>query len=516
MPNSDGEYVGDSSSDDAFSDHDHDHDLDDRPAPRRDGTSRARPRPSRQKGRHVDKGKGRALERWEAPVTRYELEADGKETDRAHEDLARILEARKRARIRQEVQPFQRGIIRHLVLIMDMSEAMLEKDMDMRPNRYLVMIRIVKEYISDFFEQNPISQLSVLGMYDGKCIKISNLSGNPNDHISAIDMLRQESSSMGPVEPKGSPSLQNALEMSRAMLYHTPKHGTREVVILLGALLSNDPGDIRETMASCAKDLLKVNIIGMLARLKVCQEIVARTNGGDESGYSVATDRTHFRELLRATTAPPVVRSTEEDAHLANLLVMGFPSRMEEEKPSLCACHGELVRGGYTCPRCLTKVCSLPQTCPACNLTLILSTHLARSYHHLFPLRAWLIVSWSRAREMGTTRCKACLKPFPPIVSKAVEDEQRAAEMEVEVGAGPESDLFISEGPHGVQVETRETKLEGSSESARYECPSCRHHYCVDCDVFCHQTLFNCPGCQSGPRAVPIGKNGDPDAMDLA
>jgi transcription initiation factor TFIIH subunit 2 len=76
---------------------------------------------------------------------------------------------------------------------MDMSEAMLEKDMDMRPNRYLVMIRTVKDYVQDFFEQNPISQLSILAMYDGKCIKISDLSGNPNDHISAIDSLRKES-----------------------------------------------------------------------------------------------------------------------------------------------------------------------------------------------------------------------------------------------------------------------------------------------------------------------------------
>ena len=34
--------------------------------------------------------------------------------------------------------------------------------------------------------------------------------------------------------------------------------------------------------------------------------------------------------------------------------------------------------------------------------------------------------------------------------------------------------------------------------SSRYECPVCREHFCVDCDVFAHEVVHNCPGCQSG------------------
>jgi transcription initiation factor TFIIH subunit 2 len=364
-----------------------------------------------------------------------------------------------------------------------MSEAMEEKDM--RPNRYAVMIRSTTDFIRDFFEQNPISQLSVLGMYDGKCIRISDLSGNPNDHIAAIQKLRTgDGKDELPVDPKGSPSLQNALDMCRAMLYHTPKHGTREVLIILGALLTNDPGDIHQTIASCVKEKVRVSVIGMLARLKVCQDIVALTNGGDESGYSVAVDQFQFRELLRATTAPPAIRNNEEDAHIANLLIMGFPSRMEEDKPSLCACHSNPIRGGYICPRCHTKVCSLPQTCPACGLTLILSTHLARSYHHLFPLRNFIEVSWSRAKEVGALQCKGCLKLFPPIPN------------DIKQNGVTETEDFIL-GEDGVIQNAHASLVEGSSESSRYECQNCHNHFCVDCDVFCHQTLFNCPGCQS-------------------
>jgi transcription initiation factor TFIIH subunit 2 len=378
------------------------------------------------------------------------------------------------------LQPLQRGIIRHLVLVLDLSEAMTEKDM--RPNRLIVMIRAVQEFVTDYFEQNPISQLSLLGMYDGRCIRVSDLSGNPTDHITALQILRVgDGKETLPKEPKGSPSLENALEMCRAMLYHAPPHSTREVLIVLGALLTVDPGDIHKTIASCVKDRVKVSIIGMLARMKICQEIVSRTNSGDESGYTIAIDQYSVRDLLKSFTAPPIVRQSEEDANVANLLIMGFPSKVEEEHESFCACHSELTRTGYICPRCEAKVCSLPQTCPLCGLTLILSTHLARSYHHLFPLANFTEVSWARAQEVGSLQCKGCLIEFPPVPRLNTNGQEEGQDVEM-----IDSELVQSE---------QAALVQGSSESARYECQICHNHFCVDCDVFCHQTLFNCPGC---------------------
>ena len=132
-------------------------------------------------------------------------------------------------RLRKDTKPFQRGIIRHVILVLDLSEAMLEKDM--RPNRYITIIKYTQEYIREFFEQNPISQMSVMAMHDGLCVRVSELSGNPAEHIAAIHGLRTPKNSRdAPKEPKGSPSLQNALELARATLYHTPSHGTREEI----------------------------------------------------------------------------------------------------------------------------------------------------------------------------------------------------------------------------------------------------------------------------------------------
>lgn len=35
----------------------------------------------------------------------------------------------------------------------------------------------------------------------------------------------------------------------------------------------------------------------------------------------------------------------------------------------------------------------------------------------------------------------------------------------------------------------------GIAESGRYACTSCGTHFCIDCDVFCHAEVHNCPGC---------------------
>ena len=374
-------------------------------------------------------------------------------------------------RLLRDTTPLQRGIIRHLILILDLSFAMVEKDL--RPTRYLLTLRYAGEFVTEYFEQNPISQLGIIGMRDGIAVRISDMSGNPSEHIEKLKGLRTQ-------EPQGNPSLQNALEMARAALFHAPSHGTREVLIVYGALLSSDPGDIHDTMSSLITDRIRVSIVGLAAQVAICAELCTRTNAGDDSHYRVALNEVHLRELMMGLTTPPVTRSARQSQ--PSLLMMGFPSRTSTTTGaalSFCACHSKLTRGGYACSRCETRVCSLPAECPACGLTLILSTHLARSYHHLFPLRNWVEVPWSEARK--SSACFACLMPFP--------SAPKGKGIEAVGGERPE--------------------VKGLSESGRYACEVCGKHFCIDCDVFAHETVHNCPGCQSDTR----GAEGEVDRM---
>ncbi|OWO97613.1 hypothetical protein B2J93_8594 [Marssonina coronariae] len=227
-----------------------------------------------------------------------------------------LRDAGKRKRLLRDTTPLQRGIIRHFILILDLSFAMVEKDM--RPTRYLLTLRYASEFITEYFEQNPISQLGILGMRDGIAVRVSDMSGNPAEHIENIKKLRES-------QGQGNPSLQNALEMARAALYHTPSHGTREVLIISAALLTSDPGDIMDTIESLITDRIRVSVVGLAAQVKILSEICSRTNAGDEGNYHVALNEQHFRESLMALTTPPVTRTKKQSQ--SSLLMMGFPSR---------------------------------------------------------------------------------------------------------------------------------------------------------------------------------------------
>lgn len=263
-----------------------------------------------------------------------------------------------------------------------------------------------------------------------------------------------------------------------------------------------------------------MSIVGLAAQVAICEQLCSRTNGGDTSNYAVALHEQHFRELFLAATTPPVTHPTpttttttdksnppqqkQQQQHQppnnqASLLMMGFPSRSLASKDhvSLCACHNRPTREGYACTRCRAKVCRLPAECPVCALTLVLSTHLARSYHHLFPLRGWVEVSWAEAaaaatasrREGGGGACFACLAPFP-----AMPPQQAQAQV---YGNGRDRDKGKERGGLAPEV-----KAAGVSESGRYACTVCGNHFCIDCDVFAHEVIHNCPGCQSDTRGA--------------
>ncbi|KAL1902145.1 hypothetical protein Cpir12675_000044 [Ceratocystis pirilliformis] len=419
--------------------------------------------------------------------------------------LAEVLEAEKRRRLMRDTTPLQRGIIRHLMLVLDMSFAMAEKDM--LPSRYRLVFSYAADFVKEYFEQNPISQMGIIGMRDGVGIRVSEISGNPEEHLKQLHKWQTEE------EPQGNPSLQNALEMCRGALFNTPSHGTREVLVIYGALLSSDPGDIQDTVANLITDRIRVSIVGLAAQVAICAELCQRTNAGDKSQYNIALDEGHLRDLFLAATTPPVTRTAEQAA--PSLLMMGFPSRTvaagSANAVAYCGCHNKLFREGYMCTRCGCRVCRLPASCPSCGLTLILSTHLARSYHHLFPLKNFVEVSWADAAR--SISCYACQTPFPRKPSAtdttasgnnngnangAANDSTASANGKTHQKTVPESGSVVA----GHKEQMKRTELKGVSESGRYACILCKNHFCVDCDVFAHEVIHNCAGCQGDTRAA--------------
>jgi transcription initiation factor TFIIH subunit 2 len=160
-----------------------------------------------------------------------------------------------------------------------------------------------------------------------------------------------------------------------------PWHGSREVVVLYGALTTRDHGDITHTIDELQQGRVRVSVVGLGAEVHVLARLARNTHGS----YQVAPDHQQVSELLLAHCPPPPCTADTDTLQLAALIHMGFPKKQTGVQ-TYCGCHNELRIEGYECPRCQTLCCELPAECAVCGLSLILSPHLARSYHHLFPV----------------------------------------------------------------------------------------------------------------------------------
>ena len=78
--------------------------------------------------------------------------------------------------------------------------------------------------MEEFFYLNPISQVGLVITRNKRAELISELAGNPRQHVESIKRLSQETS-----ECSGEPSLQNSLELTIQTLRHMPAHASREV-----------------------------------------------------------------------------------------------------------------------------------------------------------------------------------------------------------------------------------------------------------------------------------------------
>ena len=209
----------------------------------------------------------------------------------------------------------------------------------------------------------------------------------------------------------GEPSLQNSLELVLSSLKHMPAHASREVIIIMGSLTTCDPGDIAKTIEAARQCKVRVSVINLSAEVRVYKELAKETGGV----HNVILDDLHFKDLLASHLDPPASAAMAE----SSLIRMGFPSHAGREGEGglgMCLCHLEssmdegrrISTAGYCCPQCSAKYCELPVECRGCGLTLVSAPHLARSYHHLFPLLPFL-------EQTGETSgvCAACGGPFP-------------------------------------------------------------------------------------------------------
>lgn len=206
--------------------------------------------------------------------------------------------------------------MRHLYLILDATEAMSTPDL--KPTRFLCTLKLLESFITEFFDQNPISQLGLILLKNKRAEKIADLAGNYKNQIKIVQGLAKSSLT-------SEPSLQHGLEIALQTLKMIPAHASREILMILGSLTTCDAGDIHETIETLKQENIRCSVISLAAETRICKFLATETSGV----YSAILDESHYKDQLFQHIEPLQTTSTQE----CSLIKMGFPhGNVDENK----------------------------------------------------------------------------------------------------------------------------------------------------------------------------------------
>lgn len=362
---------------------------------------------------------------WKDLATSENSDAKHKESEGAPRKKAK----RKHAPAQQA--RVQRGMIRYVILVVDCSTAMTE--VDFKPSRFAAAVELVRAFVREFLDQNPLCQLSIVVSFDATAKALTEMSGITHHHDKVLQSIR----------PSGEFSLQNALILATERLQVIPSYGHREVIVLHAAPRTCDPSDVFREIAKLKRLAIRCSVVSLVCEVYIFRKLTEDTNGE----FAVSTSKRHLRELLFKHVKPLPSLLPVGSTPTCNLIEMGFPVFKKSLIPTLAIGSQRFNLEGYHCPRCNTKVEDLPTPCPVCGLALVRSDHLARSYHHLFPVPVYRSVT-----PTERSKCFGCA-----------------------------------------------TSIAAAAEA--FQCSECSRVFCGDCDEFVHTALHVCPGCESAPAS---------------
>ncbi|KAL3943345.1 MAG: hypothetical protein SGBAC_002586 [Bacillariaceae sp.] len=431
---------------------------------------------------------------WETAV---QEDADGRIIVSGGETRADMI---RRRRKRQEQNDYAqrnrrvvRDMIRYIYVLIDASRWTRDKDPVLPGGtRIEVVLQLLQEFISEYYDQNPLSHLGFVILKDGEAEILTQLSSSSKTNKLALQSVAEIIAREGP-SGGGEFSLQNGLEVAGRSLGHQPRHGSREILILCGALASTDPGHLlTETLPRLKASNVRVSALALAAEMHVCRKVAEETGGS----LGVCLDKDHMRDWLFGQCVPPPSLKKKHQQFACEMIQMGFPARSTLDIPTLVHATQDiklLARTAYTCPRCYAKVSELPMDCVVCGLKLVLAPHLARTFHHLFPVKPFQEVLPDENAEVKigdrVVSSNASMEKWnQPKTTTLLDSSLRLSK------DGDITTCFACLRLVGVPRPTNNPDKAGEP-VLRYECPDCTNMFCEDCSAFLHETLHNCPGC---------------------
>lgn len=353
--------------------------------------------------------------------------------------------------------PMRKGIIRYVVVLIDLSKQMDETGI-FRPNCLGATLEVLKVFVIEFFEKNPLSYIGICFSKEGKADVLTRLSSSKDVHLESLKKFITGIDF----------SLQNGLLVAYSCLKFIPKYFSREIIVLQASLSTCDPGDIFETIETLRQNDIRCSFVSLSAEVYICKKTTELTNGT----YTVAKSKENLHELLlKHLQAPDIsIPSTQtgEKQKPSQLkgtyLAMGFPSKRKvfcfDETKTLA------IQQGFECPRCLNPARSLPTECNICGLHLIDSSELTKSYHHLSPVSRFKDLL--KLKQRKDKRSKTLVEAI---------EKQNVLDKANRYTCGGCSFPILQEQERIVA------------------CPLCFNLFCGDCDQLIHDSLYTCPQC---------------------
>lgn len=267
----------------------------------------------------------------------------------------------------------KRGIIRHLHVIIDTSIT-IDKS-DFLPTFRTNITNVLEDFISSFYNENPLSVLSFMS------VKETSEKYSSDVNIDIRGFLGQSGS--------GWFSLLNGLESSIEIIKDVKY--VKEILVITASVFTKDPGDYSEIIELLKKNNIKVHFVNLCAEVTLFNSIAKATGGK----YYIPIDLDHFVSLISSFCIP-----SENESTTLDMVKLGFPKVIST--PSICACHLEMKNKYYECPVCKTNICCLPIKCPICETQLVSSINLSKTQYYLYPLKPF--------KENKEKECRVCKK----------------------------------------------------------------------------------------------------------
>lgn len=246
--------------------------------------------------------------------------------------------------------------LRKLHLVIDFSQQMLEKDFI--PNTLYMVLSKAIEFVEEFFELNPLSNLALSLIKDRKCLLQSNFKNNPSELISIMENLKKKNSTNEETFledlnkdsealsthdiPSGTVSMENVLKATEVLMADQPLYYAREVLVLLNSPNSRDANDLTAFIEKINKAYIIVNMLSLAGGTYVFQQICQKTRGK----FEVAINEFDFKQKLmvgidyQAYTSP---MDRVVDKLMNTQFIVSFPQLVFKEGPVLCCNTNQLL-----------------------------------------------------------------------------------------------------------------------------------------------------------------------------